>query len=451
MELGEYPIRDLDCENSSSNLPAQPLATAQIKRELDGEGLETLQNPEQYGHPFQTEFIPKAEHMEVTVKGNGKKKSVWNLKEIQETEREDFIRNLDVAVRIRKFHIRFVTDWLLDHPASPKVFKEKLSTEIGRRQAAYLLQIFFHHFKKYMKKADYTKKNQHRSKDNHQFWNQFYYAQFQYPEWNETTIEKGNFYMAKLDAKKVEAQLETKRKKTYLNDVANKMKEMIAKPNFPPPSEETMQSLTCKNNEKELLDVSLASINAQIKAAKRELTELAELQKNYKIQMKNSHAMKIYWDKKKTKLTQDDDLVHKYQSSVRNKKNASEKLQYEKNQLILLKEDSRILSTEIMYLNVKITDFEDRTINGLDLEQGSKIYRNDVCEVISDIIDSGVDYENIQSLFDTIFGAINHEFVDFPSSECLQRRKRKAKQQDFNPLKTSVIKRKMQKKAYLTE
>lgn len=353
----------------------------------------------------------------------------WNLEDVQETEDEDFIRNLDVAVRLRNLRFSSISKWLLNHAASPDIYKEKVSTEIGRRQAEYLLKRSFNQFRKKMKEADSSRKNQHHIERNGtKIWSQFYLAQFHYPEWDEKTVEHGNFLMAKDDAKRVEALLETERRHILMNKFASQMKELRGKANFPSPSKQTLNKLSVKNTQKKEFNQSLPNMDKNIETAKKELNELNKLCSDFTREKKKARDLKNYWDTKKNELVKKLDVEHKYKSSVRNNKNAAEKLQFEKNHLISLKEDKRILKEENMDFHVRMADYEDGTINGF--QEGSKIYRSDVCEVISEIYNYGVDYVNIQSIFETIFATINHDFINFPHLESLQKQRKRAEEED---------------------
>jgi len=336
------------------------------------------------------------------------------------TESDDSLRNIDVILRLRTLNFRTVINWILDHKCCPQIYKDQAKTDEGRHIATSLLK---QACSKAKKQDMLLMKNQSALK--------YRLAPFVFEPWRELTKQNQN-EQAKQNSEAEAKRLQELRQQ--LKEKEQRYKELRAMQE-PAPEKEFMQSVSKAKKKKQKSLEYMGEYDKAREEAEAELETVAkELARLRKARRSRRQLSRYY----KAQLEKVEVVAPRVGVLQRKRASAEERLKYEREQLDIAKRDNKTLIVEHEELDFTLEDYRDTAVFDAT-EVGSirdpreervgdktsaplsKKYREDVVEVIMELVDSGIESESVQSIFESVFKCVNFPVRGFPTNSVIKR------------------------------
>ena len=255
---------------------------------------------------------------------------------------------------------------------------------------------------------------------------------FVFDPWRE--LKRGD--QEKRDRKKKKAEA----KKNRLDDLRSQLKEKerrlreLKETRELAPGKEFMQTMKDAHKKKsKSLELMSGYDNAQREAEDRLgviAKELVQLRKKRKSQRE---LVKYY----KLQLEKTEAVTPKMASAQRRKDAALELFEHERDQLQIAKRDTKLLIQENEQLENELDEHREfahfdamevrssavqiQPDRAKNIAPMSTKYRQDMLQVVMELIDSGVETDSIQTIFESVFQCVNFPVKRFPNSNIIRR------------------------------
>lgn len=256
-------------------------------------------------------------------------------------------------------------------------------------------------------------------------------APFVFEPWRE--LFKQVKSEVKNNSEKREQRLQELRRQ--LKEKEERLKELRANLE-PAPAKEFLQSVGQAKKKKEKSVQLMSGYGRAKAAAEAELATVAqELARLRKARKSRREVVQYY----KRQLQKVDVVAPRVGALQRKRAAAEEQLNYEREQLKIAKADQRTLIAEHEELDFELEDYRDTAYfdatdvdavqeprtepRGADKASAplSRKYRQDMMEVIIELVDSGVKIESIESIFESVFQCVQFTVRGFPTNNIIKK------------------------------